>query len=350
VITNIKRPVYIVGVKSFWKKSWRQFFGDFTPHFVDTPALVPEGASALVWGITTPSSAFKKNVTVYRVEDGFIRSVGLGAEFARPCSWVVDSRGLYFDATQPSDLEHLLQNGSLTVSEQQRAEHLIHLLKTSGVSKYNTGSQHWQPTATDKTVILVPGQVESDASIKLGSPVVKSNMTLLQQVRAANPNAYIIYKPHPDVVAGARERGDNEHTADQFCDEVVTQANINDVLNAADEVHTITSLTGFEALVRGKAVHCYGQPFYSGWGLTTDHNPQPRRTRTRTLAELVAATLIRYPLYVLPHNGQRNATPEDVIACLQKQRQQQASITAKTLALPSQLLKKSARKLLNLWR
>lgn len=347
MITNIKPPVYIVGVKRFWKPSWQQFFGYLQPQFVAKPSQVPEGASALIWGLQTPQSAFNPNVKVYRVEDGFLRSVGLGAEFARPCSWVVDSRSLYFDATQPSDLEHQLQYHRFSEQDKHRANALIRQLNTTGVNKYNTGSNSWQPPATRKRIILVPGQVESDASIQLGSPVIKTNMGLLQQVRTQNPDAFIIYKPHPDVVAGARAAGQGEEQAQQLCDSYVTNASINPMFDAADEVHTLTSLSGFEALIRGKQVHCYGQPFYSGWGLTTDYNPQPRRTRTLELSELVAAALIHYPMYRLAHSGSQSVTPEQVIACLQKQRQQQSTLIAKAVALPGTLLKKSVRKLLN---
>lgn len=350
MITNIKPPVYIVGVRRFWKSSWRQFFGHLNPIFVARPEQVPPGCSALIWGLSTPQSAFKNNVTVYRVEDGFIRSVGLGAEFVRPCSWVVDSRGMYFDARQPSDLEHMLQYREFSDDDRLRAQALVEQLKQTGVNKYNTGDSNWQTPNTDKRIILVPGQVEADASIRLGSPVIKTNIALLQQVREQNPDAYIIYKPHPDVVAGARAAGQGEDRAKQLCDDYVTTASINQVFAAAHEVHTLTSLSGFEALIRGKIVHCYGQPFYSGWGLTTDHYPLTRRNRRLQLEELVAATLIHYPHYRLSDCGSQDVTPEQVIECLQIQRQQQATITVRLTTLPSQLLKKTVRKLLNLWQ
>ncbi|SUV87835.1 capsular polysaccharide export protein [Bordetella pertussis] len=44
----------------------------------------------------------------------------------------------------------------------------------------------------------------------------------------------------------------------------------------------------------------YGKPFYAGWGLTEDRAadwPRDRRTRRLSLDELVAGTLLRYPLY-----------------------------------------------------
>jgi capsular polysaccharide export protein len=50
-------------------------------------------------------------------------------------------------------------------------------------------------------------------------------------------------------------------------------------------------------------VTTHGQPFYAGWGLTEDCCPVPRRTRRRSLDELVAASLILYPVYLDPISG-----------------------------------------------
>lgn len=350
---------YIVGVNKLWKSSWQRFFGHLKPIYVSKPGQVPDGATALIWGLKTPDSAFKPNVTVYRVEDGFIRSVGLGAEFNQPCSWVIDRRGLYFDATRPSDLEHLLQHADISDAEQQRADALIQQLNHSGINKYNIGNTRWPPGPTlqaqaqqkHQRILLVPGQVETDASIALGSPQLKTNIALLQRVRQQNPQALIIYKPHPDVVAGARGKGRHEHTASDYADVIVTDASINQVLAIADEVHTLTSLTGFEALLRwhhqaDKQVHCYGQPFYGGWGLTQDHLPNPRRNRQRSLAELVAATLIRYPLYSIPGQPSR-VGPEDVISWLSQTLSQQqskaSSTTAFTIRAKAQLTRAAKR-------
>jgi capsular polysaccharide export protein len=38
------------------------------------------------------------------------------------------------------------------------------------------------------------------------------------------------------------------------------------LINQVNEVWTMTSLLGFEALIRGKSVTCLGLPFYCGWG------------------------------------------------------------------------------------
>ena len=81
-----------------------------------------------------------------------------------------------------------------------------------------------------------------------------------------------------------------------------------------DEVHVNTSLAGFEALLRGKAVTTYGVPFYAGWGLTRDLGPVPaRRTAKRSIDELVAAALLIYPRYLDPVTGL--PCPAEVAGC-----------------------------------
>jgi len=66
----------------------------------------------------------------------------------------------------------------------------------------------------------------------------------------------------------------------------------------------MTSLLGFEALLRGVPVTTTGAPFYAGWGLTQDVGNIPTRRDARPkLAGLVHATLIDYPRYRDPATG-----------------------------------------------
>jgi len=150
-------------------------------------------------------------------------------------------------------------------------------------------------------VVLVPGQVEDDASIALGCTGIRTNLKLLEAVRAARPHAFIIYKPHPDVVSGNRKGRLAVSAARQYADWVETKASIVSCIAACDELHTMTSLSGFDALLRGKRVVTYGQPFYAGWGLTEDRCQDgpafARRTRRLSLDELVAGALLKYPIY-----------------------------------------------------
>ncbi len=97
---------------------------------------------------------------------------------------------------------------------------------------------------------------------------------------------------------------------------------MGELLTVVDEVHVLTSLAGFEALLRGKTVTCYGQPFYVGWGLTHDLVPLTRRIRRLTLDELVAGALILYPTYVSRTTG-KFTTPERALDELLHWRQHQ---------------------------
>lgn len=295
--------IYAIGFNLHWRHILQQFIQGSRIHFVSKPEQVPADSQAVIWGRTDISARLQPSVQLLRLEDGFLRSVGLGIQFSQPLSWVVDQRGLYFDATSESDLEVLLSEHPLGAELQQRAEALIQRLVQQQISKYNTGITQWCRPDTTKKVHLVVGQVESDASIAYGAGQINTNLTLLQQVRIAEPAAFIIYKPHPDVVAGARALGLDEQRCKDFCDLVLTDINITAVLPQVDAVHVMTSLAGFEALLRGKTVHCYGLPFYAGWGLTQDHVVCARRQRSLSLSQLVAATLLLYPLYVSKQSG-----------------------------------------------
>ena len=234
-----------------------------------------------------------------RVEDGFIRSVGLGSDLTQPFSLVFDRQGIYFDPTRPSDLESLLERGEFNETLLERARRLRRRILEEKFSKYNVPTGASLEVPAGRQIILVPGQVEDDASIRYGGEGM-SNLELLRLVRESAPEAYILYKPHPDVLAGNRIGHIPEAEARRYCDQIVTEVGLDTVLERADAVHTITSLVGFEALMRGKEVATYGMPFYAGWGLTRDRRRCKRRTRKLTLDELVAGTLILYPRYLNP--------------------------------------------------
>lgn len=242
----------------------------------------------------------RSGAQLIEVEDGFIRSVGLGADCVPPLSVVVDYLGIYFDPSEPSTLERLLQDGEFGPSVLQRAAQLRKLVVDHGITKYGVGQAAIDRPATRRRLLLVVGQVEDDRAViaGLGPP---TNLKLLEQVRNRHPEAYLIYKPHPDVEAGHRKGGVAGVTCLRIADEIVRDVPISSLIDLVDEIHVNTSLAGFEALLRGKAVTTYGVPFYAGWGLTNDVGPVPaRRTGRRSLDELVAAALLLYPRYLDP--------------------------------------------------
>ena len=266
-----------------------------------------EGGSVLAWAAACPdavaASIRGQGVPLRLLEDGFIRSRGLGARFLPGASYSLDGHGAYYDPRQPSDLEMLLKEGRFDAALLTRAAALRQEIVRRGISKYNLSTQgRLPPLPAGRRVVLVPGQVEDDASVRLGGNTIRSNLDLLKAVRAAEPEAFILYKPHPDLEAGYRRGRLRAEQLAGLADAVVGGIPLPALLPRIDALHTLTSLSGFEALLRGKPVTCWGQPFYAGWGLTEDRAPLPdgRRGVARSLDELVAAALILYPRYIDP--------------------------------------------------
>ena len=243
-----------------------------------------------------------QHMRLQRVEDGFIRSVSLGSDLTKAYSLVVDTQGIYFDPTHKSDLEDILNTYVFDEQLIARSQKLRARLVNSKISKYNNyldKKLELPGYIKGRKIVMVPGQVEDDASIVYGANSM-SNDGLLRKVRENVPDAYIIYKPHPDVLAGNRKGHVSDENLKKYVDIVISHVSLDSVLELSDEVHTMTSLVGFEALLRGKKVTTYGIPFYAGWGLTEDKRHCDRRIAVRTLDELVAAAYILYPRYIEP--------------------------------------------------
>lgn len=295
------RAGWVASGMRLWKRSPLQgFFGQTRKlKFTENPEEARK--SGRNWMVWASKAQAKTHAGATHVEDGFLRSRGLGADLVPPMSLVLDRQGIYYDPRQPSDLDDLIiQRADLGPAEALRAEALIQQLIRNSLSKYNLSGE--PPALPAGHRILVPGQVEDDASIKAGCGRINTNLDLLRATRKANPKAVIIYKPHPDVEAGLRpgslpESGIPENLADVVASNCDPMA----LLDEVQEVWTMTSLLGFEALLRGAKVTTLGLPFYAGWGLTTDKRTAPPwRAARPDLLGLAHAVLIDYPRYSDP--------------------------------------------------
>lgn len=295
---------YHVGFSTRKARILSQFLGE-TVSRLPAKGLPDTEDRIYAWGdVAVPPGA----ATIIRVEDGFLRSVGLGAAFAEPVSWVFDEGGLHHQADRATRLERLILEIPDDPALLERAQALAARVRSSGLTKYNLPHD-----ASDFRVardpegqcqrqhLLVIGQVAGDAALRSIMTPVRSNMELLRAVRANNPTACIVYKRHPDVVRGLRD-GDDRQASD-YADHITDHAEVDTVLAWADEVHVLNSLFGFEALIRGARVVCHATPFYAGWGLTKDLCATPRRGVERSLAQLLAAALLLYPRYRDPRRG-----------------------------------------------
>lgn len=330
---------------AFWKREnvapllWN---GSEPVRFVDTLKGVSGGPVAL-WRSKAPAEAVddlqRRCTPVIEVEDGFLRSNGLGADCVPPLSITADRLGAYFDPGRPSELEQLLARGGFDPQLIERARRLRLTIIEAGLGKYEAGGARVERPAGERRHILVPGQVEDDRSVLSGGFGLVSNLELLKRVRADSPDAYIVYKPHPDVVAGHRKGDIAERTCLEFADQVVIGTPISSLIGMVDEVHVNTSLAGFEALLRDKSVTTHGVPFYAGWGLTRDIGPVPaRRTARRSVDELVAAALLLYPRYLDPVT-RLPCPPEVVVERLTRGNTDQTSVVVMARRLQGRVMR-----------
>ena len=309
-----------------WKRPWlaRTLAAPGFDPIVSDAATVTAGElrradRAVAWASRAPPGTEEAcraaGIPLLRMEDGFLRSIGLGVALRQGASYVLDRTGMYYDATGPNDLERLLEEHPFDEALLVRAAALRDLIVGARLSKYNVGSAPMPDLPADRPVVLVAGQVEDDASIRLGGTTVAGNAGLLRRARERNPGALIVYKPHPDVEAGLRPGQLPPGEAASLADLVIRDVAAPDAIARADRVEVATSLLGFEALLRGKPVATHGLPFYAGWGLT-ESPASPRRTRRLTLDELVAGALILYPRYIDPPTG-LPCSPETLVRRLQ---------------------------------
>ncbi|MDR6714698.1 capsule polysaccharide export protein KpsC/LpsZ [Pseudomonas hunanensis] len=315
---------YVIGF-STWKQYLRKYFPDRNLYFIDKNISKHEfealwkkkitsqpSAEIFVWGFKAPDFIFnfaqKNGKKLVHIEDGFIRSIGLGAQKTPPMSLTMDTRTPYFDASKPSDLEILLNGYDFDADTElmSRAKSALEQVLKHEVSKYNNSPRlDIQALYGPKTKkrILVIGQVEDDASILLGCTVKMTNNDLVKLALKENPEAQIIYKPHPDVLSGNRPAQSDPQDVNSLCTVITKNLSLPQSFHEVDHVYTLTSLGGFEAVLRGIKVTTIGCPFYSGWGLTDDRQPNPRRTRKLSATELFAAAYILYPKYFNPEEG-----------------------------------------------
>ena len=129
-------------------------------------------------------------VPLQRMEDGFLRSAGLGAAFLPAASAVIDGRGIYYDPSRQSDLEHVLEHGTISDRHVAHAAALRAEIVHRGLTKYNVGAKLEDlELPVDQTIVLVPGQVEDDASIERGAGDIRSNLRLVGGSASGEPGS-----------------------------------------------------------------------------------------------------------------------------------------------------------------
>ncbi|MDD2893153.1 MAG: hypothetical protein PHF20_04410 [Halothiobacillaceae bacterium] len=280
-----------------------------------------KNALAIGWGrkksgLRAERAARRWGVPMLLLEEGFLRSYGLGA--SKALSLVTDDVGIYYDATRPSRLENMLNTGGFTPEQMTEAEHVLQLIRQAGLSKYNIGRQIIPALSLDKGLeasdsstssarvpkrILVVDQTAGDASIRYGLASTATFSAMLEAAMDENPHAEVWVKTHPDVLAGKKKGCLDAAHHRSGIHWISENWHPHALLGHFAKVYVVTSQMGFDALLLGKPVTCFGIPFYAGWGLTDDRQTCSRRTARRTLLELVAAAYLQYPRYIHPETA-----------------------------------------------
>ncbi len=255
-------------------------------------------------------AAAQKGIPYFRLEDGFIRSVGLGVHGAASFSLVIDDLGIYYDATRPSRLETLLAEYDFAGDKklEETAEQAIGLIKQFKISKYNATTALPDADIIDnhRQKILVIAQTAGDMSLEYGLGNQFSTSQIIDAAFHENPGADVYVKMHPDVLAGKKKSDLDLQQIPAKCRVITRDINPISLLEKIDKVYTKTSQMGFEALLLGKKCVCFGMPFYAGWGLTDDRIKCPRRNRKLTVHQVFAGAYILYSQYYNPYLDQES--------------------------------------------
>ena len=256
------------------------------------------------------------------LEDGFIRSFGLGVDGSPSFSIVKDNMGIYYDATRASKLEEILntydfKSNKKLMSMAKEAKSKIIEYK---ISKYNNFKEiDLSYLDNGKEKVLIVAQTYGDSSLEYGLGYSFSTKKIIHDAISENPNAEVYIKIHPDVLSGKKKSDISDSDVPSTCYLLTDNVNPIDLMSYFCKIYTKTSGMGFEALILNKEVHCYGLPFYAGWGLTCDKLECNRRARRLTIDEVFAGAYILYSSYYNPYLN-KESTILDIIEYIKENR------------------------------
>ncbi|MBX4171848.1 hypothetical protein K3M35_24995 [Rhodococcus sp. DMU2021] len=123
----------------------------------------------------------------------------------------------------------------------------------------------------NETNVVYPMHDERDFQVAVRERHAIPQVHFLRYLSTTLPVGHRLWiKPHPHHLSShhnviLREVADLPNVS--F---LPPRMHFSEAIDLADVILTLASTMGFEALKRGKPVVCYGTPFYSGYGLTTD--------------------------------------------------------------------------------
>ena len=261
--------------------------------------------------------ASKHNLPYYALEDGFVKSLSQGRwkEQEIIFSLIIDRQGIYYNSAAPSELESIICDTVNSENFEQYSSQgakLISLITSNNIVKFNVRSSTSENgssikiIAKDSSVLLID-QTFGDSSVVLGNASKESFDQMLSDAISKYGPDNVFVKIHPNVINRKAKGYFSLHRLRQSKVHIISSdVNTAQLLKIFKNVYVVTSGTGYEALMAGCHVTCYGEPFYSGYGLTEDKktSTQIRRikklNRPLTIKLLAYAIFYRYSIFIDP--------------------------------------------------
>ena len=277
----------------------------YIPNFSKKLALLDKNAIFLGWGYKKSGIEAMQMPKYLLLEDGFIRSIGLGVQGYPAFSIVEDENGMHYDAFKNTTIQQILNEYDFKNDEKllSLAKDTIELIKKYKISKYNINEMKLPDIVKNskKEKVLIIAQTAGDNSLKYGRAYEFKPKDIIISALEENPGKDIFVKIHPDVLTGKRKSSIDIDLAKKYCKVLTQNTNPILLLEEFDKVYTQTSQMGFEAAFLGKEVVTFGMPFYAGWGITKDKLQNTERKRKLTPLEVFAAAYILYSKYYNPY-------------------------------------------------
>jgi capsular polysaccharide export protein len=253
-----------------------------------------------------------KSYPILRLKDGIF--AGYSNKKSSYSLYYAFESDVYYNLKKESNIESLLRSYWVPSEEEWQTAHLaIEMINKYGITKYSE-YPHISESAMRgvgyENILLVDQPID-DESVLLGNADEQTFNDMLLYAFDNYQYANIYVKLHPDTIDGKKEgylqkllvkHGLNDHPSIKLID---THCNITSLFHFINDIFVVTSQVGFEALLRNKNVRCFGTPFYSGWGLTTDMQTLSESKPQRSLMDLFIALVLQHTLYLNPFTGKK---------------------------------------------
>lgn len=256
--------------------------------------------------------SIKKNINhLFFVEDGFYRSVCGGLKkvekkYSISRSLIFDDLAPHYDGNHISRFEKIITDNSKEyINKNKDILELKKYIIDNYITKYNDQPIYESiKIGVHKEKVLVIMQSYNDASINIVGGDESVFCKMIEDAISENSDADIIIKVHPDTLIKKNKGYIDKYLNDNRVYIIDFEINLCCLLKYCKKVYVFSSQAGFEALLYGREVYCYGKPFYAGLGLTHDRG-DIREKGNVSLDKLFYDLHWRYTKYFNPETGKQ---------------------------------------------